>query len=117
MNAGNQKCEILKCLRKQIAERYHLVYTPSECKHEGDCAGTCSMCDAELQDLQLQLTEMGKNEIDLYDDIIELLEEMELAEEEDWEEGIIQQGESVPNYDDELIYRAEEGIPAPPYSN
>ena len=37
MNVGKQKCEILKCIRKQIAERYHLVYTPFECKHEGDC--------------------------------------------------------------------------------
>ena len=38
----------LKNIRTYIAEKYGLDYLPSECKHEGDCQGTCPKCDAEL---------------------------------------------------------------------
>ena len=57
MNAGKEMCEVLKSMRKKIAEQYGLVYEPTECNHEGSCQGTCPRCDAELRDLQRQLEE------------------------------------------------------------
>lgn len=86
MNKGKEKCEILKCIRKEVAERYRLDYSPSECTHKGDCSGTCPKCDAELQELQRQLDARGIKDIDLSDvqpgmmqeiDDIEMLEGIE----------------------------------------
>lgn len=60
---GKDKCEFLRSIRKDIAEKYDLNYSPKECHHEGDCAGTCPVCDAELTDLQHQLNEKGIQQI------------------------------------------------------
>ena len=64
MNRGKEICEKLKSIRKSIAERYGIAYEPAECNHQGDCAGTCPQCDAELKDLQLQLEKRGIHIID-----------------------------------------------------
>ena len=63
MNIGKDKCELLKNIRTYIAEKYGLDYLPSECKHEGDCQGTCPKCDAELIDIQKQLDSKGITDI------------------------------------------------------
>ena len=60
---GKQICEILKSVRKEIALRYGLDYKPTECDYEGDCAGFCEKCDAEIMDLERQL--MKKNHADI----------------------------------------------------
>ena len=65
MNIGKRKCELLKSIRREIAEKYDLQYNTVECTHEGDWMGTCSMCDAELSDLQRQLNERGIVDVDL----------------------------------------------------
>lgn len=65
MNPGKHKCETLKSIRRQIAEQYDLTYNPKECTHEGDCPGTCPLCDAELRDLQRQLDEKGISGVDV----------------------------------------------------
>lgn len=65
MGTGKEKCERLKAIRKRIAEQYSLEYTPSECTHKSECAGTCPKCDAELRDLQEQLNRKGIKDIDL----------------------------------------------------
>ena len=63
-NAGKEKCNLLKSIRKRIAEKYNLKYHPTECTHQGDCRGTCPACDAELQDLQKQLDAQGIQEVE-----------------------------------------------------
>lgn len=65
MSSGKEKCEILRSIRKDIAEKYGLDYTSTECKHQGDCSGTCPKCDAELKELQRQLESRGITDIDL----------------------------------------------------
>ena len=60
---GKEKCEMLRRIRQGVARQYGLEYTPHECTHEGDCPGTCPMCDAELRDLQRQLREKDVSEI------------------------------------------------------
>ena len=65
MSSGKEKCEFLRRIRKGVAERYSLDYTPSECSFQGDCSGTCPKCDAELKELQHQLKLRGITDIDL----------------------------------------------------
>lgn len=62
---GKDKCNLLREIRRRITEQYGLTYQPVECHHEGNCAGTCPQCDAELQNLQKQLKEKGIENIEL----------------------------------------------------
>jgi hypothetical protein len=83
MNTGKEMCEVLKSMRKKIAEQYGLVYEPTECNHEGSCQGTCPRCDAELRDLQRQLEEKGVRHIDfdnMMDAEVEMLFKKQQAE-------------------------------------
>lgn len=52
---GKSKCKILKDIRRQIAAENDIVYITSECKHKGDCAGTCPKCEAEVRYLEEEL--------------------------------------------------------------
>lgn len=52
MQYGKKVCELLKDIRKQIANDNGIEYTPASCDHEGDCPGTCPQCDKELKELQ-----------------------------------------------------------------
>lgn len=52
---GKSKCKILKQIRKQIAEENDIAYVVSECKHQGDCLGTCPKCEAEVRYLEEEL--------------------------------------------------------------
>jgi hypothetical protein len=69
MSKGKDKCDFLRNIRRQVAAQYGLRYKPRECHHEGDCPGTCSECDAELRDLQRQLTERGIENIDVFESV------------------------------------------------
>lgn len=110
MSTGKEKCELLKAIRKQIAERYNLEYTPTECTHQGDCLGTCPKCDAELCDLQKQLERREITDIDLSIEI----SNMENCVESDNIDGSVLQGDVVPPKEPELI-EVTMGMPAPPY--
>ena len=55
MKHGKQTCKILKHIRQQIAIENDLFYVTSQCKHRGDCAGTCPTCEAEIRYLEEQL--------------------------------------------------------------
>lgn len=52
---GKQKCKILKEIRAEIARSNDIEYVTSECKHKGDCKGTCPKCEAELRYLEKEL--------------------------------------------------------------
>ncbi|MBE6924620.1 MAG: hypothetical protein E7466_05235 [Ruminococcaceae bacterium] len=52
---GKSKCKILKQIRQQIADENDIAYVTSECKYQGDCAGTCPKCESELQYLENEL--------------------------------------------------------------
>ena len=57
---GKSKCKILKDIRKKIAEENDIEYITSECKHQGDCAGTCPKCEAEVRYLEEELRKRQK---------------------------------------------------------
>ena len=104
MNQGKQKCEILRRIRMDIAERYGLRYNPSECTHGGDCSGTCPKCDAELKDLQRQLESRGITDIDLVNTPIVQTDEDDIH---------ILEGDVVAPSEEGLVIITE-GMPAPP---
>lgn len=60
METGKQKCWILKEIRKQIAEANDIEFITSECKHRGNCLGTCPKCEAEVHYLEQQLLSRQK---------------------------------------------------------
>ena len=57
---GKEKCEFLRTFRKKIAEDNGIVLEQKDCTHEGDCLGTCPMCDAEAAFL---MDELKKKEV------------------------------------------------------
>lgn len=52
---GKRKCEVLKKIRKMIADANGIKYEPEECSHEGDCRGTCPRCEQEVKYLEAEL--------------------------------------------------------------
>ncbi len=52
---GKKKCKILKEIRKQIAKDNDITYITTECKHQGNCKGTCPKCEAEVRYLEAEL--------------------------------------------------------------
>ena len=55
MFTGKKRCKILKEIRRQIAENNDIEFITSECKHQGDCPGTCPKCEAEVRELEAAL--------------------------------------------------------------
>ncbi len=53
--SGKSKCKILKQIRQQIAAENDIAFVTSECKYQGECAGTCPKCEAEVRYLEQQL--------------------------------------------------------------
>lgn len=57
MVKGKSTCKLLKNIRQQIADANGISYQPKECHYEGECAGTCPACEAEIRYLEAQLRE------------------------------------------------------------
>ena len=57
MVKGKSTCKLLKSIRQQIADANGISYQPKECHYEGECAGTCPACEAEIRYLETQLRE------------------------------------------------------------
>ncbi len=49
MPIGKAICEILKSVRKTIADANNIEYHPVKCNHIGNCLGTCPTCEHELR--------------------------------------------------------------------
>ena len=52
---GKKRCKILKEIRQAIADENGIEYVTTECKHKGDCAGTCPKCEQEVRYLEEEL--------------------------------------------------------------
>lgn len=55
MAKGKKTCKMLKEIRKEIARNNDIAYVTTECKYQGDCAGTCPKCEAEVRYLEEEL--------------------------------------------------------------
>lgn len=49
METGKRICQVLKNLRKRIADANEIPFEIEECTHKGDCPGTCPKCESELR--------------------------------------------------------------------
>jgi len=78
---GREKCELLKTVRKKIAEENGIIYLSSECTYRGKCRGYCEKCDAEARYLESELKRLantGDHQIVLsetYQSYLDLLHE------------------------------------------
>ncbi len=52
---GKEKCELLKSIRREIAEKNGIRLEMPECTHKGDCLGSCPRCEYEVRYLEKQL--------------------------------------------------------------
>lgn len=52
---GKQKCAILRQIRSEIARQNDISFVVSECKHQGNCSGTCPKCEYEVKILENEL--------------------------------------------------------------
>ncbi|WP_025799159.1 energy transducer TonB [Hoylesella saccharolytica] len=52
---GKSICQALKQIRKQIADTNGIVYNSKPCTFEGECAGTCPGCEAEVRYIENSL--------------------------------------------------------------
>ena len=57
---GKEKCELLKAMRREIAEANGIVYLSADCTNQGDCRGYCDKCDAEARFLDAELNRLAK---------------------------------------------------------
>ena len=55
MKRGKKICQTLKDIRLQVARANDIPYEPTECKHKGDCSGTCPKCEEEVRYIEHQL--------------------------------------------------------------
>ncbi|MBR3400240.1 MAG: energy transducer TonB [Prevotella sp.] len=55
MKRGKKICQTLKYIRLQVARANDIPYEPTECKHKGDCSGTCPKCEEEVRYIEYQL--------------------------------------------------------------
>jgi len=55
MKRGKKICQTLKEIRLQVARTNDIPYEPTECKHKGDCPGTCPKCEQEVRYIEQQL--------------------------------------------------------------
>jgi hypothetical protein len=61
---GKEKCRILKEIRAEIAKQNDIEWVVSECKHQGNCKGTCPKCEQEVRQLETALAKreaLGKS--------------------------------------------------------
>ena len=56
MKNGKRTCEILKDVRRKIAQENDIPLVDRECTHEGDCRGTCPYCESEVRYLERELS-------------------------------------------------------------
>ena len=55
MKHGKFICNTLKAIRLDIARANGIEYSPCECHHKGDCAGTCPACESEMHYLENEI--------------------------------------------------------------
>lgn len=63
--AGKALCEVLKAMRRQLAADNGISMPERKCTHEGDCPGTCPMCESELKILNAMLSPSARPNIRL----------------------------------------------------
>ena len=127
MNKGKVTCEKLKAIRREVAEKLGIEYSPKECTFEGDCLGTCPLCQQETDMLMEQVRIRLEECPELLDEIQCKVSEMyQIDADKDEDDTIILEGmpaeplQGLVDVDDEQLEgdpRALEGNYALPDEN
>lgn len=56
MDKGRKICDVLKAVRKKIADMNGIIYEPKVCHYKGHCSGTCPACEAERKYIEDELS-------------------------------------------------------------
>ena len=78
---GPQVCALLKQVRKEIAECNGIRISERECSHNGDCPGTCPMCELDISILQNKIEQTERPEISISDNLKERIDQFKFEEE------------------------------------
>ena len=106
---GREKCEFLRSIRKDIADKNGIKYDPKPCTHEGDCLGVCPACEHEAEYIMDELRKMkvdGKD-IDVTTERLLALERDINTREVDNEEEVLM-GEPI--FDDNEVEDGEDNV-------
>ena len=68
---GKKKCELLKRIRKNIADKNDIDYEPNNCDQQDSCSGSCPKCDAEAEYLLNELKKKDSINVSGNIDILE----------------------------------------------
>lgn len=120
---GKAKCEALKAIRKELAEANGIEYADRECSHQGDCTGTCPLCEFELEKLSADLRAKDASRIEVSDEAKQRIENINSAEPaQDADEPLLPMG--IPAFTDDIkgtmvgleddIPLEGEAVPEPP---
>lgn len=60
---GRRICDILKDIRQQVAYDNDISLHFEKCTYQGECSGTCPMCESELAIINNQLKERKRNNL------------------------------------------------------
>ncbi len=55
MTRGRSICNVLKSIRKHIADTNNIHYSPMPCHFKGECRGTCPACEGEVRFIEHEL--------------------------------------------------------------
>ena len=56
---GKELCNLLAEVRHDIAERYDIDLPKRDCTHQGDCPGTCPLCEQDVERLGNEMRNKG----------------------------------------------------------
>lgn len=66
---GKQMCKLLKDVRREVAERNGWTIMEKECRHRGECPGTCPHCEAEADVLMAHLKKRRTNDMRISEEL------------------------------------------------
>ena len=55
MSKGRSICNVLKAVRKAVADANGIEYEPRKCDFTGECQGTCPACEAEVRYVEREI--------------------------------------------------------------
>lgn len=68
---GKRKCELMKSIRKDLSGQFGIQMQERKCDYDGDCPGTCPLCDYELESLTRQIRVIAPERLKVSDVIAE----------------------------------------------
>ena len=74
---GKEICNLLKAFRNEIADKNSIDYVPHPCHYEGECEGSCPLCEQEANYILEELKKRNSEglSVNTETDLLKKLEE------------------------------------------